>query len=47
MKIMAIYGNPKHGGFVHDCLDVVAERTKNVEPSHYDEDGTRFRAILV
>ncbi|NQT50740.1 flavodoxin family protein [bacterium] len=26
MRILAIYGNPKHGGFVHDCVDHVAER---------------------
>jgi NAD(P)H-dependent FMN reductase len=26
MKIMAIYGNPKHDGFVHECLNLVAKR---------------------
>lgn len=25
MKVMAIYGNPKQGGFVHGCLDVTAD----------------------
>jgi NAD(P)H-dependent FMN reductase len=38
MKITVIYGNPKTGGFVHDCLDLVSE--------HLEQSGaevTRFR----
>lgn len=26
MKILVIYGNPKTGGFVHDCLDLISRR---------------------
>jgi len=26
MKIMAVYGNPKSGGFVHGCVDLIADR---------------------
>jgi hypothetical protein len=26
MQIVAIYGNPRNGGFVHACLDTVVER---------------------
>jgi len=26
VKVMAIYGNPKQGGFVHECLDHAADR---------------------
>lgn len=26
MKILAVYGNPKSGGFVHGCVDAVADR---------------------
>jgi multimeric flavodoxin WrbA len=29
MKIMAVYGNPKSDGFVHGCLDAIAERLEN------------------
>ena len=26
MKILAVYGNPKTGGFVHGCVDAISER---------------------
>lgn len=29
MKIMAVYGNPKSGGFVHGCVDAIAERLES------------------
>jgi len=29
MKIMAIYGNPKQGGFVHGCVDAVADHLES------------------
>jgi NAD(P)H-dependent FMN reductase len=29
MKILAVYGNPRSGGFVHGCTDAVAERLKS------------------
>jgi len=29
MKIMAVYGNPKAGGFVHGCVDAIAERLES------------------
>jgi len=39
MKITAIYGNPKHAGFVHDCLDVV---TKHLEQNGLDVDRLKL-----
>ena len=29
MRVLAIYGNPKSGGFVHDCIDAAADHLEN------------------
>ncbi|MBN2583858.1 MAG: flavodoxin family protein, partial [Planctomycetes bacterium] len=29
MRILAVYGNPKSGGFVHNCVDAVAQRLES------------------
>lgn len=45
MKILAIYGNPKHGGFVHDSIDHVAahleEKGVDVERLHLADADIR------
>ncbi len=28
LKFVCVYGNPKSGGFVHDCLDHVAKQLR-------------------
>jgi len=30
-RVLCIYGNPKHGGFVHGCVDRIAERLAGQE----------------
>ena len=29
MRILAVYGNPKEGGFVHGCVDIIAGRLES------------------
>jgi len=29
MRILAVYGNPKEGGFVHGCVDIIAGRLQS------------------
>jgi multimeric flavodoxin WrbA len=43
MKVIAIYGNPKAGGFVHGCLDAICDRLEirgtDLERLHLREQG--------
>jgi len=39
MKVLAIYGNPKSGGFVHDCVDAVAD---HIESAGVEVDRLRL-----
>jgi len=45
MKILALYANPKDGGFVHGCLDLICDRLRQGEASmeavHLRELGIR------
>ncbi len=44
MKIMAVYGNPKEGGFVHGCVDAIAER---LEGRGVDIDRLRLAEVNI
>ncbi|MBN1296110.1 flavodoxin family protein [bacterium] len=44
MKCVCIYGNPKTGGFVHDCLDFITDR---LESQHVDMQRIRLNEARI